>query len=373
MSTFESRYCEVIESFKQRTQLQEHVKDLELQLSSQCVYEKGGELAHEEDRVKLRQLYQEAVEKLRTYPAENEIDYMLQVIPFIREYAEDKMVDEGAEFAPVMKTGKDRTMQGFVTVTQTNKRHEVFQNYLLSVEKRIDHLPKHCKKVARCEEEYLCSNCNVSKVLIGRESTLVCPECGCVDSYMEMNQNGLTYEETTNRGSISWFSYKRCNHFAEWLLTLQAKEETTIPDEVLDAVRAEYKKSRFTMKIQNHITPPKTRQFLKKLGLNKYYEHTHAITSILSGVPAPKLSPPLEKKLKQLFMQIQEPFERHKPANRSNFLSYSFILYKFCELLGEDSLLQYFPLLKSTEKLFACDQVWKKICVELGWEFIPSL
>jgi len=366
MSTFESRYCEVIESFKQRSQLQEHIKELEFQLSQ--TREENKEYAN------LRHVYQEAVDQLRAYPAENEIDYMLEVIPYIREYAEDKVVEEEDTELNPTKTGKDGTMQGFVTVTQTNKRHEVFHNYLVSVEKRIDHLPKHCKKVAtQSEDEYLCSSCNISKVLNGRESTLVCPGCGCAEPYMEMNQNGLTYEETTNRGSISWFSYKRCNHFAEWLLTLQAKEETTIPEEVLDAVRAEYKKSRFTVKIQNHITPPKTRQFLKKLGLNKYYEHTQAITSILSGVPAPKLSPPLEKKLKQLFMEIQEPFERHKPANRSNFLSYSFILYKFCELLGEDSLLQYFPLLKSTEKLFACDQVWKKICLELGWEFIPSL
>lgn len=44
-----------------------------------------------------------------------------------------------------------------------------------------------------------------------------------------------------------------------------------------------------------------------------------------------------------------------------------------CELLGEDALLRYFPLLKSSEKLYAQDQIWKKICKELRWEFIPSV
>lgn len=30
-------------------------------------------------------------------------------------------------------------------------------------------------------------------------------------------------------------------------------------------------------------------------------------------------------------------------------------------------------LLKSSEKLYAQDQIWKKICKELRWEFIPSV
>jgi hypothetical protein len=74
-----------------------------------------------------------------------------------------------------------------------------------------------------------------------------------------------------------------------------------------------------------------------------------------------------------MFAEIQEPFQRNKPPERKNFLSYSFTLYKFCELLGEDSMLVYFPLLKSNEKLYKQDQIWKKICKDLRWEFIPSI
>lgn len=65
------------------------------------------------------------------------------------------------------------------------------------------------------------------------------------------------------------------------------------------------------------------------------YEHTHAICNALNGVPAPKLPQYLEDKLKHMFGEIQEPFEKHCPPTRKNFLSYSFVLYKFCELLGE--------------------------------------
>ena len=43
------------------------------------------------------------------------------------------------------------------------------------------------------------------------------------------------------------------------------------------------------------------------------------------------------------------------------------------QLLELDHLLEYFPLLKSREKLQQQDVIWKKICQELEWQYIPSL
>jgi hypothetical protein len=74
-----------------------------------------------------------------------------------------------------------------------------------------------------------------------------------------------------------------------------------------------------------------------------------------------------------MFNQVQAPFERHCPADRKNFLSYSYVLYKFCELLSEDEYLPCFPLLKSKEKLYKQDQIWKNICSDLKWEYIPTV
>lgn len=105
----------------------------------------------------------------------------------------------------------------------------------------------------------------------------------------------------------------------------------------------------------------------------QFYEHTHSICNVLNGVPAPRLPQALEARLKHMFAEIQTPFAKHCPAHRKNFLSYGYTLYKFCELLGEDGLLKYFPLLKSSEKLYAQDQIWKNICRELQWQFIPSV
>ena len=70
---------------------------------------------------------------------------------------------------------------------------------------------------------------------------------------------------------------------------------------------------------------------------------------------------------------IQSPFIKHCPKDRKNFLSYSYVLHKFIQLLGLDEYLVNFPLLKSREKLYQQDKIWKMICQELNWEFIKSI
>ena len=55
------------------------------------------------------------------------------------------------------------------------------------------------------------------------------------------------------------------------------------------------------------------------------------------------------------------------------FVSYSYVIHKFIQLLDMDEFLVYFPLLKSREKLYQQDKIWKNICNDLGWEFIDSI
>ena len=115
------------------------------------------------------------------------------------------------------------------------------------------------------------------------------------------------------------------------------------------------------------------RGYLKKLGYNKYYEHTAHIICRLNGRQPPTITPEDEEKLKRMFKEIQEPFQKVCPKNRKNFLSYSYVLHKFVELLELDHLKVLFPLLKSREKLHQQDKIWKGICEELNWEFIKSV
>lgn len=115
------------------------------------------------------------------------------------------------------------------------------------------------------------------------------------------------------------------------------------------------------------------KEILKKLSLTQYYEHTTHIISKITGIPPPTISREVEEQFRKMFKEIQIPFEKHIPKSRINFLSYSYVLHKFCELLELDEFISCFALLKSRDKLRQQDKIWEQICKELRWEFIPSI
>ena len=166
-------------------------------------------------------------------------------------------------------------------------------------------------------------------------------------------------------------SNKKINHFNEWLAQFMARESSEISKDIYNKIIEELAKNKITD--YSKLTIPQIKKILKKLKLNQYYEHITHIISKLSGKPPPSISRNTEVKLKQMFKQIQEPFELFKPKNRINFLSYSYTLHKFCQLLELDKFIKYFPLLKSREKLRAQDNTWEKICNYLRWQYIPSV
>ena len=214
----------------------------------------------------------------------------------------------------------------------------------------------------------LCEKCNEERIIIKDEGYIVCNKCGHVTNiYLESNKPSFKNPPP----EISYFAYKRINHFNEILAQFQGKESTEIPQEVYDKLIIEIKKER----IQNmaRLNDKKIKEYLKKLKLNKYYEHIPHIINRLCGLPPPVLSPEIEEKLRLMFKEIQIPFRQVCPSNRKNFLSYYYVLHKFVELLDINALKSSFPLLKSREKLHEQDKIWKQICNILKWEFVRSI
>lgn len=151
----------------------------------------------------------------------------------------------------------------------------------------------------------------------------------------------------------------------------QGKETTEIPNSIYTDILKEVKKQ--NIKDLTLLTPIKMRDILRKLRLYKYYEHIPYITYKINGVQPPVMSRKIEERIRNMFKEIQEPFTKHCPKNRKNFLNYNYVLHKFCELLELNEFRDCFPLLKSREKLMEQDKIWEKICNDLGWEFVESI
>ena len=213
-----------------------------------------------------------------------------------------------------------------------------------------------------------CKLCNTNMLYSLNESGLICGKCGYTEQII-INTERTSYKDPPRE--VSYFAYKRMNHFNEWLAQFQAKESTEISEDVYNNIFTEITRN-INIDIKK-ITHKQVREILKKIGYNKYYEHIPHIVNVLTGEKAPKLAPIEEEQLRNLFKEIQIPFSNNCPEERKNFLSYSYVLHKFCELLEYDYLLPNFPLLKSREKLQQQDKIWKCICKDLQWEYIPSI
>lgn len=296
---------------------------------------------------------------------QEEIEYLLITMPFVKEYysSETTIIEDEDDDEKDEDDDEKDDAPVLYNVKSGNTNKSTFNKYLFTVEKIVN------SKTARAMMDFTPQNqiekckCNGRMVHHVAEATLVCDKCGEVQSYIE----SYSQKEDTEGG----MAYKRINHLTECLNALQGKEGTSVPDEVIEKVRAEFKKNRITTTAD--IKPSKVKQYLKKLGYSAYYENIHTIANTISGQPTLKLTPELEKKFKDMFHAIQDPFYKHKSPKRKNFLSYNYVLYKFSELLGEDELLPFFPLLRCPKNLHTQDVVWSKICSDLSWEFIPTV
>lgn len=157
----------------------------------------------------------------------------------------------------------------------------------------------------------------------------------------EMNDIDARYDDGTPVAETRRCTYRRINHFREYLRQQQGKSRVVIADSVLRVLRAELRKHHFT---PEQCTPQIVRYLLKNLnqsatrtrvkqrfkrGVPQFswsliYEHTPTLTILLNpsyeliDIPSER-----ERLLCYLFEKTEIPFEKHKlkvKRGRKNFL-----------------------------------------------------
>jgi hypothetical protein len=367
--TLDSKHNEIVKTFKTDKKNLPQKKDELASVISRLDYYKNKD-------THTLEIYEDIIEldfrreELETEIAEleegtREKDYFLRTNSILLDYYQknhqikNNSEDSDSDTEEVEIKDK-KTVDDFLNIKGRHDRATILNNYLSIVDPGMVS-PQYITY-------YTCDSCGCDLDLNANDGYAVCESCGFTMTYL-YSSDKPTYKDS--QPEIASYSYKRINHFVEWLNQFQAKESTSIPDDVFDQIYEEIKKHR--IKNLNELTHKMIREFLKKLKLNKYYEHTTYIINRLNGKGAPCISRDVEEKLKSMFREIQAPFMRHCPENRKNFLSYSYVLHKFVELLSIPELKQYFPLLKSRQKLIEQDKIWCLICQDLEWEFIPSI
>lgn len=275
----------------------------------------------------------------------------------------------GSILAILEEVAEDDTIDTKNTVTVPSNKKGLQRNQLLNTYLQIED-PGMARNTT---EEYddpwtICELCGNEMIMCLNEANLTCSQCGHQE-FILVDSDKPSYKDPPRE--VCYYAYKKINHFNEWLAQFQAKESTEIPNEVYDMILLQLKKERITN--MSSLKPTKLREILRKMKCSKYYEHIPHIINRLNGQNAPFMSREDEEKLRHMFREIQPSFKKHCPKGRRNFLSYGYVLYKFCELLEMDEYLSCFPLLKNRDKLYLQDKTWEKICAEQGWEYIRTV
>ena len=288
-----------------------------------------------------------------------EKDYLLNNSKFVYQYFEEKKeISEGNSNVTVVNK--------FFNNNLNNKKHNekeknISKQYFKSLTKSGIDINDYI------EEKNLCKFCKKGELIpLNNEGLIICNHCNNQTSNL-IDCEKPSYKEPPKE--VCFYAYKRINHFREIIAQFQAKETTQISDEIIEKIKQQIQKERIQL---SNLTNKHTKDILKRLGLNKYYEHIPFIKDKL-GIKPPVMTPELESTLCNLFIDIQAPYAKFCPEGRVNFLNYYYTIYKLCELLDERQFLPYFPMLKDRDKRVEQDEIWKKICEELNWEFIPTL
>jgi hypothetical protein len=291
-------------------------------------------------------------------------EYYLDNSKYIFEYFENKKNISSKETVP---QSKNKLLDNFFKIkvedlaTNDSKSNNIVQKYLSNLDDNFLDVNQYI------QPSNICPYCKKGELIpLEDEGVLLCNACSRNILYLVENEKP-SYKEPPKE--VCFYAYKRINHFKEIIAQFQGKETTQIPPEVIENIKQQIKKERIDI---SQITNIKTKEILKKLSYNKYYEHIPYIKEKL-GIKPPIMSVEFEDTLFNLFMELQAPYSKFCPDDRVNFLNYYYTAYKLCELLGETQYLEHFPMLKDREKRIDQDNIWKKICEELDWEFIPTM
>jgi hypothetical protein len=344
----------------------------ELKIERQEVIQKlnmDGNNLNIEQKLDLTDKISEITDKIKAIKSKKK-DYFLDNSQYIFEYFENKKnISTGSSINS--SNNKSKLVNSFFKIKEDildsqdknilKDNNNIVQKYLTNIDDCFLDVNSFI-----CQID-ICKICNKGELIpLEDEGILICNNCSRSMPYL-IEKEKPSYKEPPKE--VCFYAYKRINHFKEILAQFQGKETTQIPCDVLENIKLQIKKERIEIE---QITNIKTKEILKKLGYNKYYEHIPFIKDKL-GIKPPIMSPELEETLCNLFIELQSPYSKYCPDDRVNFLNYYYTAYKLCELLGEEKYLPLFPLLKDREKRIEQDNIWRKICKELDWEFIPTI
>jgi len=290
---------------------------------------------HENKMNELKQdeeTYKNDIKKLKAIQKEKK-RYLLNNIDLVFDYYDS------------IEQANLQRLNGFFNIEPKHDIHKSTKKYLLNEHQLFDLEPDKTK--CNCNGEYVVD-----------DGVMVCNIC--------FKMNGVECNETNVIPNEINSCYKKLNHFREILKQVQGKERFHLSDETIVIIQNYIKKHRLNIET---LSVSNLKSILKILDMKHLYDHINLVF-IKLGKKVDIVSYEIEDKLITMFNMAQNIYYKHAPVHKSNFLNYQYCLYKLLQILNIKIEIQ---MIKGKTKLLESDTIWRKICDELGWRFIPTI
>lgn len=274
------------------------------------------------------------------------------------------------EFKKIQKPGLDH----FFGNTKEAPNHE-----LTNILCKYLHIIRDYVPVEVHEEQTIdvCTYCG-SYNFITSEESITCFDCCKQDDIYSIQSS---YKDSNRVNVNQKYRYKRTAHFRDTVVQYQGKQNKKIPKKVYDDLTKEFRKMNIPIKGDEPISNKENYNIriskkliylmLKKTGNNSYYEDIHFIHAYFTGEPLHDIHN-IEKDLFKDFDKIIEIYDGMN-IKRKNFLNSQYILFQLLKRYKVKVEEHDFEILKTTERLKVHDDIYKQICEQLGWTFVPLL
>lgn len=277
-----------------------------------------------------------------------------------------------AEYEKILKTPIKMTFMGSTKSESCLAKQNIVQKFLLIANKYT----KTDFSFLEQKNKIQCKNC-LSKKMFQDESSYICMDCNCQEDYLV---NASSYKDSDRINISQKYTYDRKVHFRDCINQYQGKQNCTIDQKVYDDLEGIFERHNMlkgdrtvpkTIRYAN-ITKENILSFLKVLGYAKHYENVILIHYNLTGKKPDDISH-LEDKLMNDFDILVETYDKQfkNQVERINFISIQYVLYQLLLKHKHPCKKEDFVILKTIDRKAFHDNVMKKLCDSLGWNFVP--
>ena len=232
-------------------------------------------------------------------------------------------------------------------------------------------------EVSNKKQKIICKNCNNKKDFdIIENNIYICMNCSARQVIMK---NISSYRDIDRVNISSKYMYDRKIHFRDCINQYQGKQNSTIDQEVYDALEDQFDKH--GLLIGDKTTPKNIRfskitkeqisMFLKELEFTKHYENINLIHYQMTDKKPDDIGY-LEDKLLEDFDILTDLYDKKfKNLTRKNFINTQYVLYQLLLRHKHPCNKEDFSILKTIDRKTFHDEITKTCFADLGWNHIP--